>query len=268
MLKNIPPSAKKLCVNTGNILSVNEIKKKAGQNPTDELIESLKVTLKNWQATDQTGGDTIQVYRNEDDLAAKLDSEDRKGLKISVKVFVSSLKEGTLREALNGMFAALRTPFIDSLVLAYPNKTNSNELLSDLQQLWTVLEEYAKSQKILCIGVSDLETDVFVALHSWANVKPSIIQINLASCCVVPPALQEFTKENDVQLLTHSDPFEILSRAALNDVFGMASTEHPGEVSLDWALRFQVHVKCRGVLSSKGYLVSVLWDTPDNNECP
>lgn len=38
------------------------------------------------------------------------------------------------------------------------------------------------------------------------QVKPSIIQINLSSCCVVPPALQEFTKQNDVQLLTHNDP--------------------------------------------------------------
>lgn len=38
------------------------------------------------------------------------------------------------------------------------------------------------------------------------QVKPNIIQINLATCCVVPPALQEFTKQNDIQLLTHSDP--------------------------------------------------------------
>lgn len=38
------------------------------------------------------------------------------------------------------------------------------------------------------------------------QVKPNIVQINLATCCVVPPALQEFTKENDIQLLTHSDP--------------------------------------------------------------
>lgn len=38
------------------------------------------------------------------------------------------------------------------------------------------------------------------------QVKPNIVQINLTACCVVPPALQEFTKQNDIQLLTHSDP--------------------------------------------------------------
>jgi hypothetical protein len=37
----------------------------------------------------------------EDDLGSKLDSEERKGLKVSVKVFISSLKKEALIEALN-----------------------------------------------------------------------------------------------------------------------------------------------------------------------
>lgn len=40
----------------------------------------------------------------------------------------------------------------------------------------------------------------------FIQIKPNIVQISLATCCVVPPALQAFTKENDVQLLTHNDP--------------------------------------------------------------
>ncbi|XP_067000618.2 glutamate--cysteine ligase regulatory subunit [Anabrus simplex] len=257
MLQNLPASVKKICIHTGNILSLNEVKKKAGQNPTDELIESLKITLKNWQPATLNEGETIQVYRIEDDFASKMDSEDRKGLKISVKIFISTLKKEALHEALLSMFTALDTPFIDSLVLAYPGKTDSNLLLPALQELWTVLEEFVQNQKILSIGVSDAETEVFMALHTWAKVKPSIIQINLASCCVVPPALQEFTKENDVQLLTHSDPFEILPRPALNELFGVDSSTGSNHLHLYWALRFQVHVKCRGVLSSKGYLLCV-----------
>ena len=38
------------------------------------------------------------------------------------------------------------------------------------------------------------------------QVKPSINQVNLDSCCVMPPELVEFAKECDIQLLTHSDP--------------------------------------------------------------
>lgn len=37
----------------------------------------------------------------EDGLGSKLDSEERKGLKVSVKVFISSLKKEALIEALD-----------------------------------------------------------------------------------------------------------------------------------------------------------------------
>ncbi|KDR22286.1 glutamate--cysteine ligase regulatory subunit isoform X2 [Zootermopsis nevadensis] len=256
MLSHLPPSVKKICVHTGNILNLNEVKKKAGQNPTDELIESLRITLASWQPSSNEG-DTIRVYRMEDGLGFKLDSEERRGLKVSVKVFISSLKKEALIEALDSVFTALHTSCIDSLVLAYPWKTEPSLLLPGLKELWQVLEEYVEHQKLISIGVSDVETDAFIALHGWARIKPSIIQINLASCCVVPPALQAFTKEHDVQLLTHSDPFEILPRAALNEVFGSKVDNGFNSVELHWALRFQVHVKCRGVLCSKGYLLSV-----------
>ena len=37
-------------------------------------------------------------------------------------------------------------------------------------------------------------------------MKPSSNQVNLASCCVMPPDLTAFAKEFDIQLLTHNDP--------------------------------------------------------------
>jgi len=103
--------------------------------------------------------------------------------------------------------------------------------------------------------------------------KPNIVQINLATCCVVPPALETFTKENDIQLLTHSDPCgkhlflkfirltfilvsfiwffaEILPQERLEDIFGITAR-------LYWIIRYQIHVKCRGILSSKGYLLHI-----------
>lgn len=41
---------------------------------------------------------------------------------------------------------------------------------------------------------------------SVIQVKPSSNQVNLASCCVMPPDLTAFAKEFDIQLLTHNDP--------------------------------------------------------------
>jgi hypothetical protein len=37
MLSHLASSVRKICVHTGNILNLNEVKKKAGQNPTDEV---------------------------------------------------------------------------------------------------------------------------------------------------------------------------------------------------------------------------------------
>jgi hypothetical protein len=37
MLSHLPSCVRKICVHTGNILNLNEVKKKAGQNPTDEV---------------------------------------------------------------------------------------------------------------------------------------------------------------------------------------------------------------------------------------
>lgn len=39
----------------------------------------------------------------------------------------------------------------------------------------------------------------------FVQVKPSSNQVNLASCCVMPPDLTAFAKEFDIQLLTHND---------------------------------------------------------------
>ncbi|XP_015586591.1 glutamate--cysteine ligase regulatory subunit isoform X2 [Cephus cinctus] len=235
--------SRSLLISTGNILSFNEVKKKAGQNPTDELLESLRIVLKDSQSKDDASTVVNRKEMHETDV-------DRKELKITVKIFISSPKADSLKDSLEQVFHTLHTDTIESLIIAYGKVEPSEDILKSLQSLWTVLEEYVKAGKLSSIGVSDVDTDVFIELFQWANVKPNIVQINLATCCVVPPALQVFTKENDVQLLTHSDPCQILTNDALDEFFG------PG-VNVHWVARYQVHVKCRGVLSSKGYLVYI-----------
>lgn len=77
--------------------------------------------------------------------------------------------------------------------------------LDQIKTVWKILENFVQEEKIKQIGVADVEESTFRTLYEWAVVKPSIIQINLATCCVVPPSLQAFCKENDLKLLTHSD---------------------------------------------------------------
>lgn len=92
-------------------------------------------------------------------------------------------------------------------MLSFPGQSETSRLtLETIQKTWLVLEENVKKNRVKMIGICDLEPQLFIQLHNWAKVKPSIVQINLSSCCVVPPELSSFCKANEVQLLTHSDP--------------------------------------------------------------
>jgi len=97
--------------------------------------------------------------------------------------------------------------YLDTLVITHSGRSEAIPLsLETLQDTWKTLEEMVNNGKVKVIGLSDVDTEVFIQLHTWAQVKPGIIQINLASCCVVPPELSEFCKQQGIQLLTHSDP--------------------------------------------------------------
>lgn len=240
-------------INTGNILSMNDITKKAGQTPSEELAEAIKITLNEWCDNTASGNnDSLSIFRRHDDLLDKMSAQERSDLKVGIKLFITSVSEKAINDAISNVFTALKVDCLDNLILCYTQKSADDavQTLSDLKVLWTTLESFTKTRKILQLGLSDVEENTFRDLYQWAEVKPSIIQINLATCCVVPPTLQQFCKDNEVQLLTHSDPSEILPNSTIKSIFGDNFVIH-------WTLRFFVHIKCRGVLATKGYLISM-----------
>lgn len=118
------------------------------------------------------------------------------------------------------------------------------------------------------MGIADLDAETLGALYSSARVPPCIAQINLSACCVVPLDLQTLCKEKEIQLLTHSDPsgIKLFRKHSINnkiiyiffiELLTSESMQSLGitNAGLCWALRHQVHVKCRGVLASKGYVL-------------
>ncbi|KAG8271757.1 hypothetical protein J6590_056232 [Homalodisca vitripennis] len=169
------------------------------------LVESLKIALKGWSPPAENNGTCLEVRSNDETI--KVSGVERSELRTSAKVFITSDKKEALQEAIDKLFASLEADNIDSVVMAYTGTSHeANNRLSEIQHLWEVLEANVQSGKLSRIGISDVDTDLFITLYNSAKTKPSIVQINLASCCVVPPALQEFCKQNDIQLLTHNDP--------------------------------------------------------------
>lgn len=77
------------------------------------------------------------------------------------------------------------------------------------------------------------------------------LQVNLLSCCVVPEELSSYAKENDIKLLTHSDPEIMLDQASLSEI---EQSRFVG-LTADYVVRYQVMDPDRGVLLDKRYIV-------------
>lgn len=69
------------------------------------------------------------------------------------------------------VFASLKANNVDSLVLAYTDhNASNNELFKDIQELWKVLESNVEKGKLERIGISDVDTDLFIELYNSAKV--------------------------------------------------------------------------------------------------
>lgn len=276
-------------VSTGNVLNVSELRKKAGQKPTDELTDCLRSTFGEAEvvepvpenaAPNGTDRERRSITRRNNDLLEKVREHPRADIKIGAKIFLNRFSELALTEAVEKLFATLNVSYLDNLILAYhptggaglngsssgngetedePETevkegviewaVGSDNAVSNLKKLWAILERYASDGKIGQLGIADLDAESLKELYEASTVHPSIAQINLAACCVVPPQLQAYCNQNEIQLLTHSDPQELLPRDVLNEL-------ELSSYSAGWTSRYQVHIKCRGVLAAKGFIVS------------
>lgn len=236
-------SCESVVIKTGNVINNNDLLKRPGKTSADELWEGLKSAVATGEKT--VNGNEF-IIKSPDTVYTE--EVDRNGLLTSVKIFMNSDSKTFLKEAIDKSLSYLEIPRLSNLVLAYHPEEQTSPLNS-LKNLWDVLQEAVDEGLVEMIGLSDVDADVFFKLYEWARVKPSIIQISLAGCCIVPPPLQEFTKAHDIQLLTHSDPQETLPNDKMADLLPNFS------VQSYYVAKFQAHIKCRGVLATKGYLL-------------
>ncbi|XP_039493506.1 glutamate--cysteine ligase regulatory subunit [Drosophila santomea] len=278
MIPTITKKYQNVVISTGNIITTELGQRKSNE----ELYDGLKITLHTDPSAervvvekeiDQLHG---RVQRATQELTTRLTENGRNEISIGAKIFLNRHSTECVNQAVEELLNILSVTHVDNVVLAYhPNavasatpvattkspcsegstvskaanwsQRNGKEGVAELKELYQTLEQYALKQQITQLGIADLDAVALEELHKSAQVAPTIAQVNLSTCCVVPPELQEFCTAHDIQLNTHSDP-ELLLPAEQFD--GLA----PG-YTIDWSLRYQVHVRCRGVLTAKGYIV-------------
>ncbi|XP_028668261.1 glutamate--cysteine ligase regulatory subunit [Erpetoichthys calabaricus] len=250
-----------LNMHTGNLVNWNRQKKKCPSSPGEELQDCIRATLNEWSS--KIGPDQGLALANATlecsmpQAAEVITPEEREELKVSVKLFLTGSDASSIRSAVELACATLGVSQLDSVIIVPPPLDDGIGITLDhLKPFWEVLELLVQSQKIAAIGTSDLDKTLLEQLHTWAQVKPSSNQVNLASCCVMPPDLTAFAKEYDIQLLTHNDPKELMSVTSFQETISDVTKDPQAtEWLLGWVLRYSIIVKSRGIIRSKGYLV-------------
>jgi glutamate--cysteine ligase regulatory subunit len=115
---------------------------------------------------------------------------------------------------------------------------------SNFKILWQKLRSMRDAQLIAQLGISDMDLDTIKDIFSDGTYD-----FTIDTCCLVPPELTNFTKEKNIQLLTHSDPQILLPAKELNQI-------EMDAFQVKWIARFLETLTCRGILKKKKFIVN------------
>ncbi|XP_062891782.1 glutamate--cysteine ligase regulatory subunit-like isoform X2 [Mobula hypostoma] len=255
-------AVKSIRVYTGNTVRWCGSSRAPPGTPQQEILHCIKAALVEWVSKfnlDQveSKGLAEHVVCNLMQDHEKIRPEEREDIKMTAKLFIYRYEPGIIKEAATEACLELRVSQLDSVILALPQLPGEKvHSLEDLLPPWEELESLVQEQMVTSIGVSDMDREMLEAFCLNVQVQPSSCQVNLASCCVIPPELTEFARENGIQLLTHNDPADILPAEMLQEALS-AKLQDPviSEWVPTWILRYSAIIKDRGIIRSKGYMV-------------
>uniref|UniRef100_F1L958 GCS light chain n=2 Tax=Ascaris TaxID=6251 RepID=F1L958_ASCSU len=246
-------------LNTGNINSCGELKRRACKDSAEELVAALQIELNKRDDLHFANDQTISL------AAMETNNYPRNDLKITLKVFMSSSDFSQVTDCLNATKSLLGVESIEQLIMSFNNFEPESEDSEDKElknwvenviSVWEKIEALVKNGEISTVGVADFDLNHLKALYDGAEIKPRIAHFNIAGCCSVPKDLQDYARENDIQLLTHNDPKPFVTADGLKDICN--NEKYPlcdHDYKPSWASRYTVWVRGRSIIAAKGYMV-------------
>ena len=214
-------------------------------------------------------------------------AEERSQYDITAKLFFLPDTSATERcrhtqDAIDLVLRELHMPSIDLLIVSFPgvsfdaddedeeepqwNQHGEGEDLSAMVETWKTLENLHSKGIIKQIGLSEFGSERLEKFLPRTRVRPSVDQINVRDCCVVPKSLILYAKQEKIELLTHNDCTNILPSGTTRELLGagekgagvLAGSESDsnglkGEVEPQWVVKYTAVVRDRGVIENKGY---------------
>ena len=172
------------------------------------------------------------------------------------------------------------------------NTVAQQEETKTFVETYAILEKLARDGRIGRIGLSEFGTarlaKLFAALEQQqqdkegniaptGRIRPRVVQINVRDCCVVPKELILYAKRQGIELLTHNDCADILTKKEIEKVVEEGGVwdalwEHESSLSMpednvaphkpkprlelfpQWVVKYTAVVRDRGVVENKGYV--------------
>ena len=214
-------------------------------------------------------------------------AEERSQYDITVKLFflpgtsASERCEHT-QDAVDLVLRELHMPSIDLLIVSFPgvsfdaddedeedadgNQGCEGHDINAMTKTWKALEYLHDKGLAYQIGLSEFGTERLKKFLPTTKIKPSVDQINVRDCCVVPKSLILFAKQEKIELLTHNDCTNILPSGTIRELLGASekgagvlvgayeeSEGLKGDIKPQWVVKYTAVVRDRGVIENKGY---------------
>ncbi|KAJ3051536.1 hypothetical protein HK097_007444 [Rhizophlyctis rosea] len=238
------------------LLSTGNIAQTATRTTTgsrDELLQSLEHTLTSSTPIQlQEPNSNVPILTIGNTTSSDILAEDRTDLDITIKLFIPSHPTPShVHQTLTHLTTSLQTTTIDTVIVYWPASSSS---LLKLLPLWRELERYVKEGKIANLGVSGFTgADQLRAWNQLVEIKPTKVQVRTeAGTLRVAPEIMKLSLTEGFELYLDTDPDDILSHRTLQrvtDIHSLPVVIHPS-----WIARYQVVVKTRQVLLSRGYV--------------
>lgn len=252
-------------IHSGNIINSYSLKKRVGQKSSDELADSMKNTFAAWSEAvgpdSMTIPDPLHTLNISNAALSKTYSEERRTkLKISAKIFLNEVEPRLVRNAIENVCTTLNVRDIDTAIVSFPEKIPGDYIedsFSKILAVWREIEAMVQEGLIKHVGVTDFDKAAMNELYQSADVKPTIDQIRMPSCCTIPDELVEFSELYDIELLSHDDSVDILPKKSFQNIMEdkFPNSTSASEWLPSYVVRYSAIAKYRGIVRSKGYIV-------------
>ena len=243
---------------------------------------SQEISYSEWTAREEGS-----LFAPSIDFAQSGLAEERSQYDITAKLFFLPHTSASKRcrhaqEAIDLVLRELHMPSIDLLIVSFPgvsfdaddedeeepqwDQDGEGEDLGAMIETWKALESLHEKGTVKQIGLSEFGSERLEKFLPRTKVRPSVDQINVRDCCVVPKSLILYAKQEKIELLTHNDCTNILPSGTVRELLGTGekgagvlagpgegSKGLEGEVEPQWVVKYTAVVRDRGVIENKGY---------------